>query len=644
MMLRLFLIYLIFISLVSESDGQEMQFSTSSKKALKQYEIAETSFRQQNFLECTEALKKAIRHDKYFIEAWLLLGDAYRELGQDEDALDAFNRAISIDSTFFPPVFYFTGQLHYTAGNYASATDQFEKFLKLVPGSSPIRTKVEEAYRRASFAEYAINNPTSSPPQNAGPLVNSANDDYVNYVRIDKPEMVITRKEPLETDQYGRTIYIESFYVARLADGQWLSPDSLKIRWAEGYNLGGMNISVDGRKMYFTGCNWPGGFGSCDLYVSFKSGDDWEEPYNLGTLVNSQWWDSQPFISANGKQLYFSSKRAGGKGKTDIWMSFRLPDGKWSSPVNLGDSINTGGSEMAPFIHPDGKTLYFSSDGHDGLGGYDLFYSKKDETGRWSKATNLGYPLNSKDNEINLVVDLFGRHLMLSSDRSGGEGKVDIYHGQTHDAMKPQKVSFIKGKVLDEKTSEPVSAFVELSNLKTGLSEDSTWSDRVNGEFFMVLQPETNYAFNITADNYLIYSENYNLENTEETYPVEKVFYLTRAEAGKRITLENVYFPFNSAALMAISFVELDKLTLLMKDNLSMRLRIEGHTDNTGTDDYNLTLSEQRAQSVVYYLVEKGIDQERLEWIGYGASRPIAENNTVEGKAKNRRTEIVVLK
>ena len=404
-----------------------------------------------------------------------------------------------------------------------------------------------------------------------------------------------------------------------------------------------MNLSVDGRKMYFTGCNWTGGFGSCDIYVSFKEGEEWEAPSNLGPLVNSQWWDSQPFISANGKQLLFSSRRAGGKGNTDIWMSIRRKDGKWSQPINLGDSINTGGSEMAPFLHPDGKTLYFSSDSHHGLGGYDLFYSRKDKTGRWSKAKNLGYPLNTKANEINMVVDLHGQDLWLSSDREGGEGATDIYQMDTYGEMSPQKVSFVKGKVLDEKSGKPIQAFVELSNLKTGLNEDSTFSDRANGEFLMVLQPGGNYAFNISCDGYMLYSENYNLVEKTDPKPVDKLFYLSPINVGKRITLQNVYFELDSDKLNPSSFVELDKLYRLLSGNPSMKIRIEGHTDSTGTDEHNITLSENRAKSVVNYLIGKGIVPGRLDWKGYGSTMPVGSNETESGRAKNRRTEIVIL-
>jgi outer membrane protein OmpA-like peptidoglycan-associated protein len=475
-----------------------------------------------------------------------------------------------------------------------------------------------------------------------GGLINSPNDDYINYISVGKDELVMTRKQPIRVDQFNRVIYKEGFYQASKEKDEWLEPDTLKLGWDEGLNLGGMNISVDGRKMYFTGCNWPGGFGSCDLYVSFKSGDKWEQPSNLGTRVNSQWWDSQPFISSNGKQLLFASKRAGGKGNTDIWMSVRQPGGKWSMPINLGDSINTPGSEMAPFLHPDGMTLYFASDGHDGLGGYDLFVSRKDETGRWSKAMNLGYPVNSMKNEINMVVDLHGESAWLSSDREGGEGKTDIYFFETYEAIKPQQVSFVKGQVLDEVTRRPLQAFVELSNLATGLNEDSTFTDRINGGFLMVLDPGLNYAFNIYAEGYMLYSENFNLDR-DTADAVEKVFLLKPITAGERITLENVYFDFNSASLLPASFIELDKLSALLKDQPSMRIRIEGHTDDTGTDDYNQKLSEDRAGSVYHYLIENGVGPDRLEWVGFGASRPLTSNSSESGRAKNRRTEIVVL-
>lgn len=641
-LLSFFALFL-FVGLGITVSAQELEFSTNNKKALKQYKNAESAYKQQNYTGSEAFLKKALRHDPQFIEAWLLIGDVYREMNQPEQALDAFNSAIGIDSSFFPRAYYFTGTLYYQSGDYAASIDQFTHFLALLPEPSPLRKKVMDDLDRSVFAKNALDNPIPGTPVNAGSVVNSPNDDYVNYISVDKKELVMTRKEPLGIDQNNRVIYSESFYKSVSIENTWQQPDSMKMSWSKGFNLGGMNISVDGRKMYFTGCNWPGGFGSCDLYVSFRSGDEWEQPSNLGTLVNSQWWDSQPFNSANGKQLLFASKRARGKGKTDIWMAIRQADGKWSSPINLGDSINTAGSEMAPFLHPDGKTLYFSSDGRHGLGGYDLFISRKDEAGRWSKAENLGYPLNTRENEINLVVDLNGKKAWISSDRSGGNGKMDIYYMDTYQEMKPQNVSFIRGIVRDEKSKQPISAFVELSNLRTGLNEDSTISDRINGEFLMVLQPGVNYAFNISADGYMLYSENFNLNKQNEPKAVEKTFFLSPVAQGNRITLENVYFELNSAELLVVSFIELDKLLELMNSNSSIRLRIEGHTDNTGTDQYNASLSEDRAKSVYNYLTSKGIDPVRLEWKGYGSSRPVATNETETGRSENRRTEIVIL-
>jgi outer membrane protein OmpA-like peptidoglycan-associated protein len=324
-------------------------------------------------------------------------------------------------------------------------------------------------------------------------------------------------------------------------------------------------------------------------------------------------------------------------------MSVKLKDGKWSPPINLGDSINTPGNEMAPMLHPDGKTLYFSSEGHTGLGQSDLFYSRKDETGRWSKAQNLGYPINSQYNEINMFIDLEGKQALFSSDRPGGQGKTDIYTFDVYTEMAPGKVSFVKGIVTDKESGQPISAQVILTDLATGNLEDSTFSDQVTGEFLMVLKPKINYAFNISAKGYLFFSENFNLADSLTSKPVEKVFELSPVKSGESFVLQNVFFDFNSSLLKPESYSELNKLAEFIKSNPAMRIKIEGHTDNIGDTEYNLRLSEDRAEAVYLYLAENGIDKARMEFEGFGASQPLSSNDSEKGRAQNRRTEVTVL-
>jgi outer membrane protein OmpA-like peptidoglycan-associated protein len=324
-------------------------------------------------------------------------------------------------------------------------------------------------------------------------------------------------------------------------------------------------------------------------------------------------------------------------------MSVKLETGKWSPPVNLGDSINTGGNEMAPFLHADGKTLYYSSDGHDGLGGSDLFISRKDETGQWSKAQNLGSPVNTKYNEINMFVSLDGQMAYLSSDKPGGEGGFDIYEFETNETLRPSLVYFVKGIVKDKETEKPLESEVTLADLSRSLVVDKSISDKQTGEFLMVLQHDIEYAFNISKTNYLFYSDYFNFNDSVNKSSVEKVFYLEPVKSGKSVVLENVFFDFNKSELKPKSFSELNKLLKLLDENPDIKILISGHTDDVGSVDYNMELSEERAKVVFQYLVEKGIASDRLTYKGFGASKPVSDNTSEDGRSRNRRTEIKVL-
>lgn len=622
--------------------GQSWQIHSKSKKAVKYYQIAETAYKERYYLTAEKYLKKAIDKDNKLIEAWLLLGDVHAEMEKQQDAIYDFQQAIAIDSTFFPPAFYFLGNLNYDVGNYSASVNYYKRYLLFHDEDTVTRIMAAQKMKTAAFAADAITHPVGNPPENTGDAINTEADEYINFVNENHSVMTFTRKEKIRAPDQRQVVFRENFYRSSKASGEWETPVPVVIPRTEGLDKGGMSLSIDGRKMYFTGCNWPEGMGSCDLYVSQRRGLLWQKPVNLGRQVNSSGWDSQPVVSADGKRLFFASRRKGGKGRSDIYMSVRLSNGKWSPPVNLGDSINTPGDEMSPFLHADGRALYFSSTGRNGLGGADLFVSRKDETGRWSKAKNLGYPVNSRSNDINIFVSMDGSKAWISSDREGGAGGFDIYRFDVPGIIRPGKVLFVKGVVKDKETGKRLAARVELTDLLYGSVADSTVSDALTGEFLMVLKPGTNYAFNISKTGYLLYSENFNLKDTVTKQSVEKEFLLERLKPETRVILNNIFFDFDSATLKTASFPELDKVAYLLKTNPGISIQINGYTDNIGTDEYNLDLSTRRAKAVYDYLIEKGIAPGRLTYKGYGSNRPVADNQTEKGRAQNRRTEIVV--
>ncbi|MFW5887006.1 MAG: OmpA family protein, partial [Bacteroidota bacterium] len=355
----------------------------------------------------------------------------------------------------------------------------------------------------------------------------------------------------------------------------------------------------------------------------------------------------QPSISADGSTLYFASDRPGGKGGLDIWMSKVDELGLWSSPINLGDSINSPGNEQSPFIHFDGQTLYFSSDGLVGFGGHDLYYTKKNLLGEWKKPINLGYPINTYDDEIGLMIDAEGKTGYFSSTNvinGKKQDNLDIYRFKLPQDIRPTPVSYMKGRVKDAEFKTSISARFELIDLMTGKTIHESYSDHKNGEFLVCIPANRNYALNVSKTGYLFYSENFSFEGIHSIEePFLKDIELKKIKLGEIIVLRNVFFEHDSYVLKPESKSELNQLINFLNSNTRLKVKIGGHTDYHGTGEYNLTLSQNRAKAVKDYLVENGIEITRLTYKGYGETKPIATNDTPGGRALNRRTECKII-
>jgi outer membrane protein OmpA-like peptidoglycan-associated protein len=393
--------------------------------------------------------------------------------------------------------------------------------------------------------------------------------------------------------------------------------------------------------MYFTACNRPDGLGRCDIYFSMIDGKNWSLPKNIGAPVNSEYWESQPSISADGKTLYFVSNRPGGIGGMDIWITEMDENGEWGEPYNAGDVINTPGDETTPFIHFDGKTLYFSSNGRPNLGGYDIYLTRIQDDESWSEPVNLGYPINTHRDEMGLTIESNGIRAYYASTATPG-GEKALFYFDLHEAVRPEQVSFLKGRVFDSETRRSLIANYELTNLTSGnLVASELTTDE--GEFFVCLPAGFNYGLNISAEGYLFYSENFPFDGEYSDFqPLVKDIHLRRIKEGEKLVLYNVLFDINSSDLMRQSEAELSKLLALMLNNPSVTVEISGHTDDTGSKEYNQSLSEQRALAVVRYLSEHGVDNSRMTHRGYGMTKPVADNIAPEGRRLNRRTEVMI--
>jgi len=408
-------------------------------------------------------------------------------------------------------------------------------------------------------------------------------------------------------------------------------------------NEGAQSLSADGRMMFFTACNRTDGKGRCDIYRSYVKNGQWSAPQNVGAPINTAHRETQPSISSDGQRLYFASDRPGGKGSIDIWMSELTPQGRWGNPVNLGDSINTPGDEQSPFIHADGVTLYFSSDGWPGMGKSDLFRAQYKPDGTLAKAKNLGYPINTWGDEIGLIVSAAGDKALYASDRMAGRYN-DIYQFELYKEARPIPVSYLKGRVYDSQSKQPLKARFELINLNDTVLVNQAVSDSTSGEFLVCIPTDRRYALNVSHPGYLFYSDNFEMTGINDvSKPFLKDVPLHAIRSGEKTVLHNIFFETGSVALKRESTAELEKLVRFLKENPHVSIEIGGHTDDTGKPEFNLKLSYERAQSVANYMIKRGVDALRIQSKGYGITEPVAANDTEEGRAKNRRTEFKII-
>jgi len=434
----------------------------------------------------------------------------------------------------------------------------------------------------------------------------------------------------------------EDFYVSYFTDNSWQTAVNAGAPLNTRQNEGAQTLSSNGRYMYFTACDRSGGMGSCDIYFSYFNEGRWSEPNNLRSPVNTSHWESQPSISADGKTLYFSSNRPGGMGGKDLWYSTMDDKSLWNTPVNMGSKINTDGDEMSPFIHFDGKTLYFASDGHVGLGGFDIFMTRMTSDSTWSEPQNLGYPINTYNDEMGLVIESGGKKAYFSAVRDKIHGQ-DIFYFDLYESVRPTPVSYLKGKVIDRETGRSLKSDYELINLSANKIIIKSSTDG-NGNFLVCLPSGYNYGINVSKTGYLFYSENFMFEGEHTAVaPYVKKISLSPIKVGETMLLTNVFYEVDSWELKKESVSELNTLADLLIDNKGLLMEIGGYTDSTGSVDYNLNLSEKRAMSVVNYLVNRGISAERLKFKGYGNTSPIGDNITEAGRRLNRRTEAKII-
>ena len=635
---------ILFLLLTIPSLVLSQDIHTSSKRAKTAFKTALEYFDRMDDQMALEYCDKAIKADKNFVEAYMMKAQILKDQDNYPAAIENFETALAIDPDFYPEGFMVLASVQFNSGLYEEAWTNVHTFLEKGVFRQITEHEAFEFQDRISFALQAIRNPVPFNPENLGDSINTELNEYWPSLSLDESRIIFTVLLPKDMGIKSEPGFQEDFYFSdKDENGNWT-----RARNAGGFlntekNEGAQTLSADGRILYFTACDRMDGFGKCDLYVSYNHSDRWTSPLNLGGTVNSRYSDKHPSVSSDGRELYFASDRPGGKGGLDIWMTRKDKFDQWTTPINLGDSINTPGNEQSPFIHSDNKSLYFSSEGHQNLGKGDIFLSRRTNSGKWLSPVNLGYPINTHHNEIGLIVNASGQVAYFSSDRDGTRG-MDIYRFELYPEVQPTPVSYMKGRVYNALTWKGIEAEFLLIDLSTGEVVIQAKSSPGEGDYLVPLPMDKNYALNVSHPGYLFYSAHFEFRGVHEaTDPYILDVPLNPIRPGEKVVLNNIFFDFNKAELLKESEVELNKAYEFLIKNSGLRVRIAGHTDNIGGDEYNLNLSEKRARAVVDYLVLKGIDASRLEYSGYGASKPVADNSTEEGRSLNRRTELEIL-
>lgn len=619
-----------FCGWAAQSNAQPL--STKSKKAIELYTQADNFRVRGQLIVAITLLQQAIDKDKKFEEAYFRLGLVYRSAGElvkSNQSLES-GFALTTDPIKKKNYQYLLCEGYLRVGNYTQSLEYGSAFLLAEKFDKKKLAQVDLWKRQCQFS---IDNLRTTYNYKVRPLSDTVNALPMQYF----PTITPDGSELIFTVRYGKAHDDnEDIYISKKeSNGQWGKPISISSEINTNFREGASTISADGRLLIFTICGYQG----CDLYQSKKIGDQWTKPTNLGTGVNSSGWEAQPALSADGNTLFFVSDRRGGLGGYDIWVAQRDEEGNWRKAFNAGKSINTAFDEIAPFIHSNGLNLYYASNGLPGFGGYDIYVAEK-QNQQWREPKNLGHPLNDFSDQYSFVVNAKGDLAYYSKEEGKNQSKV-------YSALIPEewrvsrRSNIVRGTVVDATTKKPLKAKIELHDLRIDTLLSVFSSDSIVGSYLFVLPAQSEYAVYANSQGYLFTSLHFNSDSSRAEQRID--LQLQPIQRDAEIVLKNVFFEFNKFEVSEKSKVELKEVADFLRANPQLRVEIGGHTDNVGSPDYNLKLSEKRAEAVRGELAAKGIDPARLVAVGYGSSRPAADNDTPANRSKNRRILFKIL-
>lgn len=634
-----------------------------NKQAKKAYDAATLAYMQRDWPEAWSQVNRAVQKDSTFFDGWMLLAQLARERERWPEAAQALERGYALQPTGFPAGRIQWVEALHRSGRYADALDAWQS-AQSKPAWTQTRRLPEEAKLEAERWEklgaavaFAVESLAHPVQWDAAPLpgqVNTADPEYHPALTLDGQHLIFTRL--VGGSRLGGVADVstraqEDFFMSQWDETlkAWGLPKPLLGINSPG-NEGAPALRGDGRKLIFTACETPfegygerSGKGSCDLFESRwnPSKNRFEPAVNLG-LPNTPGWESQPALSADGRMLVFvrGTRNADGSKGQDLFVSHWTEAGNWSAAQPLPGEVNTSGTEENPVLHPDGSTLYFASDGHPGMGGMDLFVSRLQADGTWGEVTNLGYPINTLAHENSLVVGPDGKMALFATDREA-PGNSDLWSMSLPQEAMAQSVATWSGYVRDAVSLRPIASEVVVLH-PDGRVYARMQSDALDGRFVLPIAPEGDWIFQVEEPGYAFYSmQRSGAVSGSGSQDVEIL--LQPLAPGTTLTLRDIRFATGSSQLETGFQPELESLAAMLVQNPELRVRLVGHTDATGLARENLVLSEDRARAVRDFLLQRGIDDRRLESEGRGATEPIAGNDTAAGRAANRRTEVVVL-
>ncbi len=672
--MRIFTFCFILIFSASCSTAQ-IGYSSSNKKAIKLFEEGKEAPNKKfdpitnipDFKEGIKLMEAAIEKDPNFWEPHVWVGEFYENSRDYDNAIRHYEAALRINPnhSVTGTTYFYLGNLQNAVGDYEKSIQNLDFFIRNRNANPDLQQQAQSIRLNSEFAMNSMKNPRNFNPINVGPGINTADPEYFPTITVDGKTILFTRR--IKDERVPQFKQQEDFYVSQLNErNMWGIAEPMPPNVNTVLNEGAPTIAADGRSLIFVACSDMSGDnnygdnrtgkGSCDMFYTKKLGSRWTDPINLPGSVNTPTWESQPSLSADGKTLYFVRRvsRRGDPVDSDIFVARLLDNGQWSTPVALPRHINTSEQEESVLIHPDGKTLYFASRGHIGMGSSDIYLTRMDSKGNWSEPENLGYPINTKYEENSLMVSPDGEIAFFASDRKGGFGGLDIYYFEMPEEFRPTKTLYFEGIVFDAITKAAISGKFQLIDLKTGKEVIFSEADKQTGEFLVSLPLNREYALNVSYPGYTFFSKNFNMTNPEGLEAIHMDIPMIPLTSDKPVLLANVFFDLGKSTLRPESFFELDKLYDFLTKNSVVKIEIGGHTDTRGDDKDNQKLSEDRAKAVYDYILTKGIEATRVSYKGYGETQPTITDDSITkliteieketAHQSNRRTEYKIVK